>query len=216
MTRRIDPALIPASPTLQDFEQPLWDAGVYLVAGIDEAGRGALAGPVCAAVVLLPPTPNLIIELEGVRDSKEMTPVQRERWAKVIQSTAAAWGVGFVTATTIDQIGIVPSTRLAAQRALDKMPVIPQHLLIDALFLPENPIPQTSLLKGDARCLSIAAASVLAKVARDELLRAVAIDYPNYKLADNKGYGTRAHRSAIAKYGPTPIHRHSFAPMRFA
>lgn len=213
MTRRIDPALIPASPTLE-FEQSFWDAGIQHVAGIDEAGRGALAGPVCTAVVVLPPQADLIKILHGVRDSKQMTAKQREEWSLVIKAVAVSWGIGFASSNEIDQIRIVPSTRLAAYRALGKLKVTPQHLLIDALFLPDDPVPQTSLIKGDARSLSIAAASVLAKVSRDEFLCTIDAEYPRYGLARNKGYGTAAHRHMISKLGPSPIHRLSFAPMR--
>lgn len=213
MTRRIDPSLIPAAPTL-DFEQSLWDAGVQHVGGIDEAGRGALAGPVCAAVVILPQRADLTKILYGVRDSKQMSPKHREEWALAIKEIAVSWGIGFASSNEIDQIRIVPSTRLAAYRALEKLNVDPEHLLIDALFLPDDPVPQTSLLKGDARSLSIAAASVLAKVSRDDLLRSIDAEYPRYNLASNKGYGTAEHRSVIAECGPSPIHRFSFAPIR--
>lgn len=213
MTRRIDPALIPPDPTLE-YEQTFWSAGIQHIAGIDEAGRGALAGPVCAAAVILPNQPGLIKMLEGVRDSKQMTKSQRIEKQAVIQKVALSWAVAFASSKEIDKFGIIASTRWAMQRALLQLSPTPKHLLIDALLLPETDIPQTSLLKGDARSLSIAAASVLAKVARDEWISALDHKYPSYKLANNKGYGTQVHRTAISKFGPSPIHRISFAPMR--
>ncbi|MEK6255683.1 MAG: ribonuclease HII [Chloroflexota bacterium] len=213
MTRRIDPALIPVAPTLE-YEKSLWQSGIKHIAGVDEAGRGALAGPVSAAAVVLPNQPNLITLLAGVRDSKQMTAKQRAERQKVIQQEAVSWAVGFASSDEIDHFGIVPATRFAMQRALQNLSVPQQHILIDAMLLAEVETPQTSLIKGDARSLSIAAASVLAKVARDEWISAKDKQYPGYKLANNKGYGTLAHRTAISKNGPSPIHRPSFAPMR--
>lgn len=213
MGRRIDPSLIPPRPNL-DFETAFWQAGIQKVGGIDEAGRGALAGPVAAAAVILPPDLGVGAALAGVRDSKQMTPSQRERWRARIQAQALTWGVGFASPREIDAYGIVPATRLAAQRALDELPLPPEHLLLDYLQLPNNPLPQTWLVKGDARSLSIAAASVLAKTIRDEHLRELDEKYPGYGLASHKGYGTKFHRQAIKELGPSPIHRMTFAPMR--
>ncbi|MEA3351000.1 MAG: ribonuclease HII [Chloroflexota bacterium] len=213
MPSRIDPALIPDSPNLQ-IEQALWDAGIRRIAGIDEAGRGALAGPVAASAVILPPRRSVERELEEVRDSKEMTPAQRESWSRRIREIAWAWGVGFASPAEIDALRIVPATRLAAQRALANLSVSPEHLLLDYLFLNDIPQPQTSLIKGDMRSLSIAAASVLAKTSRDALLVELGDKYPGYGFAGNKGYGTRSHREAIERLGPSRLHRFSFAPMR--
>ena len=210
MATRVDPALIPPSPDLR-LERALWKAGGTAIAGIDEAGRGALAGPVCAAAVVLPRQKGLQRTLRGVRDSKEMTPLQRDQWAAEIKGTALAWATGFASESEIDAIGIVPATRWAAQRALESLPTPVDHVLIDALYLPDTPIPQTSLLKGDARCLSIAAASVLAKVARDEFMVNLQSLYPRYNFAAHKGYGTAKHRAAIAAWGPSAVHRRSFA-----
>jgi ribonuclease HII len=196
------------------FEKALWDAGIEHIAGIDEAGRGALAGPVAAAAVILPDDPNVKRTLDGVRDSKQMTPRQREHWAEILRETALAWGVGFASHAEIDAIGIIPATRLAAQRALESLKGTPEHLLIDALLLPEVSHPQTALIKGDARSLSIASASVLAKVTRDALLKELDGDHPGYGFASNKGYGTAAHRAALLQWGPCSIHRRSFAPLR--
>ncbi len=212
MGKKFDTSLIPEAPDLS-FEIALWDQGIGLVAGVDEAGRGALAGPVCAAALILPPDPGLPSRLEGVRDSKLMTPAQRSLWAGRLRQIALAWGVGFATAAEIDALGIVPATCLAAQRALDALPVPPLHILLDYLKLPACVLPQTPLIKGDARSLSIAGASVLAKTARDALLTRLDADYPGYGFAAHKGYGTAAHREALRRLGPSPIHRLTFAPI---
>ena len=201
------------SPDLS-FELPLWAAGAAYLAGLDEAGRGAWAGPVSAGAVILPQDADLCNRLNGVRDSKQMTPRQRSAWAIEIRRAALAWGVGFASQAEIDELGILPSTRLAMQRALDQLDLPPQHLLLDAVRLPAVTLPQTVLIKGDARCLSIAAASVLAKTARDELLLAWEEEYPGYGFARHKGYGTAAHRQALQVKGPCPLHRLSFAPLR--
>jgi ribonuclease HII len=204
-----DATLLPPQPDLS-FELVLWQAGIMGVAGIDEAGRGALAGPVAAAAVILPPKEGLIGLLKGVRDSKQMTPHEREIARERILQYAESWGVGFATSDEIDQMGIVPATRLAAWRALENLPVHPVHLLLDYLFLPEVTIPQTALIKGDCRSLSIAAASVLAKTSRDALMCALDMTYPGYGFAAHKGYGTQAHREALQQLGPSPVHRLSF------
>ncbi len=209
MVKKFDRALIPASPDLS-FEQALWSQGVQMIAGIDEAGRGALAGPVAAGVVILPARDGLMAQLRGVRDSKQMTPEQRAKWADELRLIALAWGVGLASAREIDEFGIVPATRLAAQRALRQITIQPQHLLLDFLQLPEVHLPQTPLVKGDERSLSIAAASILAKTFRDELLCDYNRQYPGYGFAAHKGYGTAAHRLAMQRLGLTPIHRRSF------
>ncbi len=196
------------------FEQALWSAGVSLVAGIDEAGRGAWAGPVSAGAVILPACADLLQLLCGVRDSKQMTPAQRATWAAQIRAVALAWGVGFASAAEIDELGIVPATRLAMQRAIACLAPAPQHLLVDAVRLPRIPLPQQPLIKGDARVLSIAAASVLAKTARDALMVEQDAVHPGYGLARHKGYGTALHRAALQRLGPSPIHRKTFAPIR--
>jgi ribonuclease HII len=208
-SRKFDLSQLPPAPDLS-FESALWQAGILRVAGIDEAGRGALAGPVCAAALILPVQPNLQAALCGVRDSKQMTPAAREHWAVCLRQIALAYGVGFASAQEIDEIGIAPATRLAIQRALQEMALTPEHLLVDYLELPEIHLPQTPLVKGDARALSIAGASVLAKTARDALMRQLDEQYPGYGLAVHKGYGTQAHRQALARLGPSAIHRRSF------
>jgi ribonuclease HII len=201
------------SPDLS-FELLLWEAGAIYLAGLDEAGRGAWAGPVSAAAVILPPDPGLSTLLKGVRDSKQMTPRQRAAWSGEIRTAAVAWGVGFASQAEIDEVGILPATRLAMQRALAELKPQPQHLLLDAVRLPRLTLPQTVLIKGDQRSLSIAAASVLAKTARDALLVAWDDTYPGYGFARHKGYGTAIHQQALQIKGPCPLHRLSFAPIR--
>ena len=217
MTRTTDPTgafrgvvTTPGFPTLE-FEQYLWADGFTRVAGIDEAGRGAWAGPVCAAAVILPPDPSLTWTLKRVRDSKLMTPLARETWAPRIRETALAWGVGFASAEEIDMLGIVPTTKLAATRALAALSPGPDYLLTDYLIFPNIELPQTALVKGDQLSLSVAAASVLAKTARDALMRELDGKYPGYSFARHKGYGTRIHQEAIQRLGRCQIHRKSFS-----
>jgi len=212
MTSRIDPAEIPPAPDFK-WERALWAQGFRYIAGIDEAGRGALAGPVCAAAVILPPTERNRLPLSGVRDSKQMTFSQREAAAARIRAVALAWGVGFASPVEIDALGIVPATRLAAQRALAALTPAPEALLLDYLLLPDVNLPQTSLIKGDSRSLSIAAASVLAKTTRDARMVELDGQHPGYGFTHHKGYGTAAHREALARLGPSPVHRLTFAPL---
>jgi ribonuclease HII len=214
MTRKPKPVLdIPPSPNLR-FERKLWEDNFQWIAGLDEAGRGAWAGPVVAAVVIFPPISNLEQNLWGVRDSKQMNSHQRNDWAVIIREHAHAWGVGSADHTEIDQLGILPATRLAMQRALRQLSTTPNHLLIDALVLPNHETPQTALIKGDQRSLSIAAASILAKTTRDALMCQQDISFPVYGFGRHKGYGTRFHQQALAENGPCPIHRMSFRPLR--
>ena len=194
------------------FESQFWNSGVLPIAGLDEAGRGALAGPVAVGAVILPNDEMLLSRmLAGVRDSKQMTPLERESLAPRIKQVARTWNVGFASSEEIDAQGIVQATRLAALRALSGLSFSPQYLLTDfRLELPQLDISQTALVKGDALCLSIAAASVLAKTARDELMRDLDVHYQGYGLGKHKGYGTQAHRSAMKRLGISPIHRKSF------
>jgi len=194
------------------FESDLWDEGFIHIAGMDEAGRGALAGPVSVGVVILPNDKAFLAStLSGVRDSKQLTPRKREALAKPIMETVLAWAVGFATPVEIDMQGIVRATRLAALRALHQFTITPQYLLTDfRLELPQIDIPQTSIIKGDAHCLSIACASILAKTERDALMRELDSQYPGYGLGKHKGYGTQAHRSALRRLGPSDIHRRTF------
>lgn len=200
-----------AKPTLK-FESDLWDSGLQFIAGLDEAGRGALAGPVSVgAVVLLNDKPLLSRTLSRVRDSKQLTPLQRDSIAPAIKDIALAWSVGFAAADEIDSQGIVRATRLAAIRALHQFSISPQYLLTDfRLELPQLDISQTSIVKGDAHCLSIACASILAKTERDALMRELDERHPGYGLAKHKGYGTQAHRSALRRLGLSSVHRKTF------
>ena len=199
---RIDPDLT--------FEHKLWQGGLAHVAGMDEAGRGALAGPVAVGAVILPTRSH--VSLSGVRDSKQMTRRKREELAPRIKQSALRWSVGFASAAEIDSLGIVAATRLAALRALESLVLCPSYLLTDfRLELPELDIPQTSLVKGDVHCLSIAAASVLAKTARDAVMCELDLQYPGYGLGKHKGYGTRLHRQALERLGYSAIHRKSFS-----
>jgi ribonuclease HII len=213
MTTRFNRALIPSRPTL-DFERTLWRIGIQYIAGIDEAGRGPLAGPVTSAAVILPKDPCIGQHLFGVRDSKQMTPAQRETWSERVKAAAVTYGIGFASAEEIDAAGILAATHLAAYRALAMLSVKPEHLLTDYLTLKDFAGPQTSLVKGDARCLSIAAASVLAKTARDRLLCELDCQYPGYGFARHKGYATPEHLRAIRRLGASPIHRLSFRPLK--
>lgn len=144
-----------------------------------------------------------------------MTPLARMHWAIRLKEIALAWGIGYASSDEIDAIGIVPATRLAALRAVQQLKPQPEHLLIDYLSLPEISLPQTSLVKGDARCYSIAAASILAKTSRDQLCNDLDSQYPGYGFSQHKGYGTRLHLAALAQLGPAPVHRQSFAPIAF-
>lgn len=195
-------------------EQSWWAQGYSRVAGLDEAGRGSWAGPVSAAVVVLPPDAAIAQLLAPVRDSKLLTPLARERCYDLIVQHAVGYGVGLVAAEEIDRIGILPATRRAMHLALDALAQSPDALLIDALRLPQIPLPQEPLIKGDRFCLSIAAASILAKVTRDRWMVALDEALPGYRFARHKGYGTRAHAAALRALGSSPQHRHSFAPVR--
>ena len=193
------------------YETNLWPYYRH-IAGLDEAGRGALAGPVAVGAVILPQDKSSLSRtLAGVRDSKQMTPHERESLATRIREAALTWNVGFASAEEIDSQGIVPATRLAALRALSGLSLAPQFLLTDfRLELPELDLSQAALVKGDALCLSIAAASVLAKTSRDQLMCELDLHYSGYGLGKHKGYGTQAHRSALQRLGISPIHRKSF------
>lgn len=194
------------------YEKKLWSCYNY-VAGLDEAGRGALAGPVAVGAVILPKDKTRLKRtLAGVRDSKQMTPLERDSLAPRIKETALAWSVAFASAEEIDSEGIVTATRLAAIRALQSLSISPEYLLTDfRLELPQVELSQTSLVKGDMHCLSIAAASVLAKTARDAYMSQLDSAYPHYGLGKHKGYGTQAHRLAMKQWGYSSVHRKSFS-----
>ncbi len=180
-----------------------------MIAGVDEAGRGALFGPVFAAAVILPAE----CPLRGLRDSKQLDPETRERLAESIQRSAVTWAVASAEAAEIDRINIYQASRLAMKRALEQLCPAPEFVFVDAMQV-DVAVPQRALIRGDARCRSIAAASILAKVHRDRCLREWDAVYPQYGLGRNKGYGTPEHKRALAAYGATPQHRRSFLPVR--
>lgn len=208
-SRKTELIILPLAPDFE-WEIRLWQRGKRLVAGLDEAGRGAMAGPVSAGALVFPPDPGLQAALEGLNDSKKLSPAARAAWAHSLKEIALAWGVGMATSEEIDALGIASATRLAMVRALQAMRVDPEHLLIDFVRLTEVGIPQDALIKGDARSLSIAAASILAKTARDAWMEAYEHEHPGYGFAQHKGYGTAAHRAAMQRLGLSAIHRRSF------
>lgn len=201
------------APTV-DEERELWAAGYRRIAGVDEVGRGCWAGPVVAAAVVLPArvldAPAL---LAGVDDSKALGAAQRERLAERILALADDWALGAAPACVIDSHGILAATRLAMQVALLRLAQPADALLIDAVRLDPWPCPQRALIKGDARCLSIAAASIVAKVARDRMMQRLDRHAPAYGFAAHKGYGTAQHNQALQRYGPCAQHRRSFRPL---
>ena len=188
------------------YERGCWAAGYALVAGIDEVGRGPLAGPVVAAAVILPQE----CKIEGVNDSKKLSAAKREELYDVIMEKAVAVGIGMASSQRIDEINILQATYEAMREAISKLAVEPGILLNDAVTIPEVVVPQVPIIKGDAKSLSIAAASIIAKVTRDRMMREYDKLFPKYDFAKNKGYGTAEHVAALKKFGPTPIHRRSF------
>lgn len=200
------------APTFE-HEYRLWGSGCHSVAGLDEAGRGALAGPVVAAAVVIDPASAHLPLWGELRDSKLLSPRQRTLLAPQIQVAALCWAVGAASAQEIDRIGIAAATRQAMQAALGNLASQPQHLLIDWVRLPQVNIAQFSCAKADQLIVSVAAASILAKVHRDALMAALDPVYPLYGFAGHKGYGAPAHLAALAAHGPCPEHRHSFAPL---
>ena len=195
-----------------ELENALWGQGTTYVAGVDEVGRGPLAGPVVAGAVIFPQDIDES-SLIGIRDSKELTATTRERLDVWIHEVALAVGIGRASVREVDVVGIVGATRRAMSRAIGKLQPRPQALLIDALSLPGISLPQQCPIKGDRVSLSIAAASIVAKVARDRLMREADRRYPGYGFSRNKGYGTREHMGALELQGPCIIHRVSFAPV---
>lgn len=192
------------------FEEQARRNGFHAVAGIDEAGRGPLAGPVVAAAVILPQG----FELPGLTDSKQLTEKQRDRFYPLIGAQARAVGIGVATTVEIDRINILQATLLAMQRAIERLSETPDHLLIDGITPLPVKISQQTLKKGDSRSLSIAAASVVAKVVRDRIMLSLDRQHPGYGFARHKGYGTVQHRQAIAELGPCRHHRASFAGVK--
>jgi len=194
-------------------EKILEAQGYQYIAGIDEAGRGSLAGPVVAAAAILP------CHIEGpwlnqVKDSKQLSPARRESLFHHIQEAAISIGVGVAQHEVIDAEGIIKATRLAMKRAIGQLWPPPEFLLIDYMRLPEVPLPQKGITNGDSLCFSIACASIMAKVSRDHLMVELDRIYPNYGLAQHKGYGTEGHLACLRRLGPSPIHRQSFKPVK--
>ena len=199
------------------FENSVWkETGISLIAGLDEAGRGALAGPVVAAAVILPlDSPLQLKQLAEVNDSKQLTAKKRDQLYTLIVANALSFGIGATPAAGIDQIGIIPATKQAMLAALEHLRPSAVYLLIDGRIRLKNiPLPQQSIIRGDGKSLSIAAASILAKVTRDRIMVALDSQYPGYGFARHKGYGTEFHRAAIDRFGPIPEHRMSFSPLR--
>jgi len=191
------------------FERSARASGYSCIAGLDEAGRGPLAGPVVAAAVVLPE--GLLIP--GLTDSKQVPELLRERLFEAIREQAVCYGVGIVDERMIDEVNILQATMIAMERALEQLDPRPDYLLIDALTLQRVPLPQKPIIKGDCRSHSIAAASILAKVTRDRLMLELHKKYPRYNFQKHKGYGTREHRSLLQEYGPCDAHRKTFNPV---
>ena len=197
------------APTLER-EWALWEKGHEVVAGIDEVGRGPLAGPVIAAAVVFLPGQ---LPIEGLRDSKLLTFRQRDRLEPEVKTHALAWSIGAASVKEIDRLNIRRATALAMRRALTRLPFLPDHVLIDGNPVPELGSPHEAIVKGDRFCQSIAAASVLAKCLRDDLMTSLAKRYPQFSWEKNKGYGTAAHMKALDEFGPTEHHRKTFSPV---
>ena len=191
---------------LWEIEDGLYAEGITAICGVDEAGRGPLAGPVCAAAVLLPPH----LELPGLNDSKKLTDKRRRELFPIIKEQAIAYGIGFASEAEIDEINILQATFLAMQRAIDQLNGQAGFALIDGNRQKDFGLPVMTVVKGDRRSANIAAASVLAKVSRDDLMLQMSETYPQYGFDVHKGYGTKAHYEALRNHGPSPIHRMSF------
>lgn len=196
----------------KEFEQEARRCGYRHIAGVDEAGRGPLAGPVVAAAVILP----VRCRLTGIDDSKQLSESERQRLYTSILECAAGVGIGSADAGEIDSCNILEATRLAMRRAIENLAPSPDYLLIDAVTLPAVRIPARPIIKGDALSMSIAAASIVAKVTRDTLMAAYHNTFPQYNFLSHKGYGTAEHLQQLARYGPCAIHRRTFTPVREA
>ena len=189
-----------------EIEDSYFANGIKVICGVDEAGRGPLAGPVCAAAVILPPH----ADIPGLNDSKKLTDKRRRELFPIIKEQAIAYGIGFASHEEIDEINILQATYLAMERALHQLSVKPELALIDGNRAKDFGLPVETVVKGDSRSASIAAASILAKVSRDDLMEQAAVEYPQYQFEIHKGYGTKAHYDALTEHGPSPIHRMSF------
>ena len=194
---------------LYEYENELYDKGINLIGGIDEVGRGPLIGPVVAACVTLPKN----YKLEGLTDSKKLSEKKRDKFYNILMKDAVSIGIGIVDEKEIDELNIYQATKKAMAQAVDNMKIKPEHILVDAMPL-ELDIPTTSIIKGDAKSITIAAASVIAKVTRDRMMYELDKKYPMYDLKHNKGYPTKKHLEAIDKYGITKYHRLSYGPVK--
>ncbi|MBE6924305.1 MAG: ribonuclease HII [Ruminococcaceae bacterium] len=189
-----------------EIESSHYEKGIKLICGVDEAGRGPLAGPVCAAAVILPPN----VDIPGLNDSKKLSDKRRRELFPIIKEQAVAYGIGLASHEEIDQINILQATYLAMERALAALAIKPELALIDGNRAKDFGLPVETVVKGDSRSASIAAASILAKVTRDDLMEKAAEEYPQYQFEIHKGYGTKAHYAALTAHGPSPIHRMTF------
>jgi Ribonuclease HII len=195
-------------PTLK-HENQLFKKGYKFIAGLDEAGRGSLAGPLVAGAVILPPK----VKILGIRDSKLLTPRSREKLFLTITKNCLAWSAGIVSPAEIDELGILPANRTAFERAVKKLHIRPHYLLVDGIRNFESSIKSDFIVKGDQKVFSIAAASIIAKVVRDKMLEALHKIHPEYNFDKHKGYGTAEHLDLISKHGPSEIHRFTFQPI---
>lgn len=194
-----------------EYENNLYNDGVTLIAGVDEVGRGPLIGPVVACACILP----VNFYHKDIKDSKKLSEKKREEMYKIIKENAISIGLGIVSEKVIDEVNIYEATKIAMKEAIKNLNITPEHILIDAMKLELN-IPSTSIIKGDAKSESIAAASIIAKVTRDHMLDEMDKEYPMYDLKNNKGYGTKKHLEALQTYGPCKYHRVSYSPVRNA
>lgn len=194
---------------LYEYEEQLYDDGYELICGVDEAGRGPLAGPLVVAACILPP----FLRIEGINDSKQLSAKKRMELYKIIIKEAISYQIVFIHEQEIDELNIYQATKKGMLEAIGTLNHTPDYVLIDAMPLGELKMPHQSIVHGDAKCASIAAASILAKVTRDEYMEKMDIKYPNYGFRRHKGYGTKAHFEALEKYGPCPIHRKTYAPV---
>ena len=202
--------------SLPTFKQELQliQKGFKYIAGIDEAGRGPLAGPLVAAAVILYCSITQSPFINLIRDSKTLSERQREQARQVVKAHAQSIGVGISSTEFIDQHGIMSATISAMNEAVDKLSITPSFLLVDAVILKDNPLPSSSFIKGDSKCLSIAAASIIAKTTRDSIMQSVDKTYPLYGFSQHKGYGTQKHLAMLKHLGPSPVHRKSFTPVK--
>ncbi len=192
------------------YERSIWQNNIQFIGGIDEAGRGPLAGPVVAAVAIFSP----FKKIEGVKDSKKLSPSKREQLFELITKEALDWGVGIVSERIIEEINILQATRLAMTKAVQNLKIFPEFLLIDGPISLDIKISQKPIIKGDEKSFSIGAASIIAKVLRDRLMLKYHRLFPKYGFSENKGYPTSKHLNALQKYGPCPIHRRTYYPVQ--